>query len=271
MRPQVMRNTLTIARSPFAALPDAFRRRAKRPAVVGHRGVRPPSGGAGWHVAPPENTLAAFAAARAQGADAVELDARPCGSGELVVFHDPDLWRARGDTRKVHAVPLAELSRIDLGGGERMPRLSDVLDFAAAAGLGVNVELKHDAEDRAGAVRALAREIAAARRGLEIVVSSFDPWMLRSHRALAPKVAHALLVHRSAYHGAAFAAARLAGLQGVHVQGSLVSEARVRALVRRGFVNVWTVNDRLLARRAFELGASALITDEPARLRATFE
>lgn len=44
----------------------------------------------------PENTLAAFQEAVAQGADGVELDAMVCGSGEVVVCHDETLERLAG-------------------------------------------------------------------------------------------------------------------------------------------------------------------------------
>ena len=53
------------------------------PLVVAHRGA------SAAH--PPGNTVAAFAAAVALGADWVELDVRLTADGALVVHHDPDL------------------------------------------------------------------------------------------------------------------------------------------------------------------------------------
>src|SRR5690349_15319842 len=93
-------------------LPRAFRRSARRPAIVGHRGVRGPA---------PENTAASIREAKRQGADAVEIDVRPCASGEVVVFHDPDLSRIAKDPRSVARVGYDELSAIDAGAGERIP------------------------------------------------------------------------------------------------------------------------------------------------------
>src|SRR5262249_35807127 len=52
--------------------------------IFAHRGASADS---------PENTMKAFRLAREQGADGIELDARPCATGELVVFHDDDLDR----------------------------------------------------------------------------------------------------------------------------------------------------------------------------------
>jgi glycerophosphoryl diester phosphodiesterase len=53
-----------------------------RPKVIAHRGASN---------AFPENTLAAFVAARELGADAIELDVHATRDGELVVIHDYDV------------------------------------------------------------------------------------------------------------------------------------------------------------------------------------
>src|SRR5262249_42384739 len=60
--------------------------------ILGHRGASSDA---------PENTLAAFQLALEQGADGVELDARVCASGEVVVFHDERLERLTGGRGRV--------------------------------------------------------------------------------------------------------------------------------------------------------------------------
>ncbi|MBL9027286.1 MAG: glycerophosphodiester phosphodiesterase [Myxococcales bacterium] len=239
-------------------LPDAFRRRADRPAIVGHRGAR------GEH---PENTLESFAAAKAQRADAIELDVRPTRDGVLVVFHDPDLWRLAGDRRPADEVTHRELAAMT---GVEVPTLEQALDFARSAGLGVNVEIKRDVKDRDGLVDAVARVLDRWDPHHDVIVSSFDPWMLRDHRARCAGRAHALLVHRSAYQELALLAARLFA-DGVHVHTMLTRSRIMPRVAKAGFVSVWTVNDLVIARRAFDLGADALITDEPGRIREGFE
>lgn len=239
-------------------LPHAFRRRANRPAIVGHRGAR---GSA------TENTIGAFEEARRQGADAVELDVRPCKSGELVVFHDPDLWRVAGDHRIVDEVTLSELrdvARADV------PTLQDALEALRGGGLGVNVEIKRDVLDRRALVERVAQVLSAWDPAHDIVVSSFDPWMLRDHRARCPSRCHALLVHRSAYEELAFFLARRIGADGIHLHATLVRDDVVPRIAARGFVAAWTINDIVVGRRAFRLGADALITDEPGRILASF-
>src|SRR6187431_1614466 len=102
----------------------SFRRTSGAPPYVfGHRGVRGEA---------PENTMAAFDLAATSGADGVELDVRLCRSGELVVCHDADLGRlTRGrDTRRLADLDRAELQRVDVGGGQSIPLLADVLAWA---------------------------------------------------------------------------------------------------------------------------------------------
>src|SRR5689334_23918619 len=107
------------------------------PFVYGHRGVRGEA---------PENTMAAFELARKYGVQGVELDVRPCRSGEVVVIHDPTLVRSTGgrDSRAVADLDLRELREADVGAGERVPLLTEVLDWARASKLCVNVEIKRD-------------------------------------------------------------------------------------------------------------------------------
>jgi glycerophosphoryl diester phosphodiesterase len=93
---------------------------APKVAAIAHRGDP---------VGERENTLPAFTAAVAQGADAIELDLRRTRDGEIVVLHDPllQLWGVAAsvgdlDWREVEA----------LGEGDmRIPTLREVLDCVA--------------------------------------------------------------------------------------------------------------------------------------------
>jgi glycerophosphoryl diester phosphodiesterase len=74
-----------------------------------------------------ENTLPAFAAAVALGADMVEIDLRRTRDGEIVVLHDQTLERLWGVAASVGDVNLAEVAA--LGEGDvRIPTLRAVLD-----------------------------------------------------------------------------------------------------------------------------------------------
>lgn len=239
--------------------PASFRPREGRPAIVGHRGVRG---------ARPENTLAAFELAAAEGADAVELDVRLCKSGEIVVFHDPDLARMAGDPRSVADLRWEELARLDLGAGAAIPQLVDALAFCRARGLGVNVELKRDVPSRTSLVLAVAQVLLAWDPTHDVVASSFDPWMLGGLRRIVTRLPCAQLVHASRYVPAHLVAGHAVGARGVHLAAPLWTEARIRAIRQRAsWIAAWTIERAEDAARFVDLGADALITDVPGAVR----
>jgi glycerophosphoryl diester phosphodiesterase len=231
-----------------------------RPALFGHRGVRG---------AAPENTLGAIRLAAAQGADGVEIDVRPCQSGELVVMHDATLARTAGDPRAVADVTRDQLRAMRVGGSEPVPLLGDVLDVCRELGLGLNVELKRDVPVRARAVWAAARELRARGTGLALVVSSFDPLMIAGFRALAPELPTALLVEPSSARRYRLGhVARHFGVA-VHPERTMVSREWLERWHRQGLrVMVWTVNDPAEIRRLCELGVDGIVSDVPDAARA---
>jgi glycerophosphoryl diester phosphodiesterase len=235
-----------------------------RPLVLGHRGASSEA---------PENTLAAFRLALAQGADGVELDVWRCATGEVVVAHDERTRRVAGADLSVPDAPLAALRALDVGAwkgerfrGESVPLLAEVLE--ALPGAVVNVELKSRGRDLRLA-EAVARVIARAGAGERVVVSSFDWRLLVAFRLAAPHVPVGLLFdgeHR--WRLRLWAALRLLGPSAVHPDRRLVTEARARRWRARGLaVNVWTVDDPAEARALARLGVAAIITNVPGRTR----
>jgi glycerophosphoryl diester phosphodiesterase len=238
---------------------EQFRRKHGAPPLVyGHRGVRGEA---------PENTMRAFELARAQGADGIELDIRPCATRELVVFHDPTLARCsdKKDERAVCDVPYGELSRIDVGQGATIPLLSEVLQWARGHGILINVEMKRDVPDRAALVAATAAALRAlpdfASTG---IVSSFDGWMLGRLGRTLPGVARGFLFEPRQRLWRSGWPAPLLGAAAVHPERTLVTPVMCRLWrAARRLVNVWTVNDVEEARRLAALGVDGIITDSP--------
>ena len=226
----------------------------------------------GSHRSLPENTHAAFARAIEEGADGVELDVRLCASGELVVVHDADLQRLANDLLEVARVPYGRLARADLGGGEKVPRLDDVLDQVLGAGLEVNVEVKGDVPDRRGTARAVAA-LLARRRSNErdaILLSSFDPWVLGALRFRSRGVRTAFLFDAD-HTGLRRTAVLVRALQpdGVHPHHPLCTEEAVRGWRARGlFVGAWTVNEPELGPVLRSAKVDILITDDVPAMRA---
>ncbi len=238
---------------------ESFRRPVgARPLVLGHRGARQRA---------PENTMAAFTLALDEGADGVELDVRLDGSGQVVVLHDRTLERVSpsGDPRDVETLSSNELATVDVGAGQRVPRLEEVLAWAAARGARVNVELKLDVSNRALLVARVASLLRAAPgAAARSLCSSFHPGIVRRLARELPTVPSALLVQAAAPWVARSACWRALGAQGLNPAASATTAAVVAAVhAHGGFVCAWTVNAGERARALAGLGVDALITDDP--------
>lgn len=142
----------------------------------GHRGARRLA---------PENTLAAFEAALAAGADGFECDVQRSRDGALIVFHDDTLARTTGAPGRVADATLAELRALDAGGGQRIPELSEVLTLARSAGARVLLELKSPAL-YPGIEAEVVAAVEAGGLAERTLYQSFDWAALERLRALRP-------------------------------------------------------------------------------------
>jgi glycerophosphoryl diester phosphodiesterase len=153
-----------------------------RPRTVGHRGAS---------ALAPENTLRSIELAIEFGLDLVEVDVYLSRDGEVVVIHDEDLRRVAHRPEAVADLTAADLARVDLGHGQSVPRLSEVLDLARGR-IGVYVELK--GAQTGAAVGRLARSGATDR--VELISGSFEPALVHELRAEAPEVPRSVLFAR---------------------------------------------------------------------------
>ena len=232
-----------------------------RPFVLGHRGAR--------HAAP-ENTLAAFELSRVEGADGIELDVRLDADGQVIVLHDPTLLRVTqgADARHAEDIPSREMARLDVGKGERVPSLAEVLTWAREHGQRVNVELKADVRNRLLLLRQVQRVIT--RQALPpLIFSSFHPYFVWWLARRLPDLPRAWLVHKKQPILKYAPGLRRLGANALHPEHVLANSTRVARLKRADFlVNTWTVNDPSRARELAHIGVDALISDVPGKILA---
>ena len=138
-----------------------------------------------------ENTLPAFEAARDAGYG-MELDIQFSKDMQVVVFHDNDLLRLCGDSRKVCQLTLAELRALPLAGREdaRIPTLREVLDLVNGRAP-LLIELKSGPRN-AQLCQALVEHLKGYRGAY--VVESFNPLIVGWFRRHAPEVVRGQLV-----------------------------------------------------------------------------
>jgi glycerophosphoryl diester phosphodiesterase len=227
---------------------------AHRPWVIAHRGAS---------AAFPENTVEAFRAAAAMGADAIELDVRRSADGRPLVHHDAVV----PGVGPIVSFTAAELRRHT----PWLPGLEEALE--ACAGTWVDIEVKNSPADPDWDPADCLVETVVARLPAEagegrILLSSFNPPTLARARALAPGLPTGCLVDRPGPAGEAAAGAAQAGHRMLLPHAAALAGDAARAWVgaahEAGLLLVtWTVDDPGEVRRLAAAGIDGVITNRP--------
>lgn len=232
------------------------------PTIFAHRG-------ASAHA--PENTLAAFELALAQGAEAIELDVKLSADGHVVVIHDATADRTTDGHGRVQDKSLVQLRSLDAGAffdpkyrGEKIPTLEEVFETLGKR-LFINVELTNYKTPGDHLVESVCMLIKKFGLQKQILFSSFLASNLAKARGLLPEVPRGLL----ALDGVLGAWARSFGFafgkyQALHPNLKDVTPQQIQRVHRLGRrVHVWTVNAADDMRRLFHWGVDAIFTDDP--------
>jgi glycerophosphoryl diester phosphodiesterase len=211
--------------------------------------------------------MRAFRLALEEGADGVELDVQPSADGVPVILHDDTLDRTTDATGDVSTLPWERIAAARAE-GEPVPRLEEVVAWAARTGAFLNVELK-----RAGAEAASVAAIAAAGLRARTVFSSFIAASVAEVRRLDPAATCYFLSDGRA--GVAMAVARQLGASGVCLAARRATPAALAEFRRAGLgVIVWTVDRPYRIRGLLREGVRGVITNLPSlavQLRAEVE
>ena len=197
----------------------------------------------------PENTVAAVRLA-AERADAVEVDARRCGSGEVVVIHDETVDRVTDGEANVAGLTREELAALSVFGSEEgVPTLAEVAG-AIPEWVGLVLELKETG---------LAADALAAVTDVDdVVVSSFLADALVECAEVDAEVPLAL----NAAESDGIGEARALDCAAVHPHHGLCSPGYVRRAHDADLaVNAWTVDDRETASELAHAGVDGIIAD----------
>jgi glycerophosphoryl diester phosphodiesterase len=210
-----------------------------RPLLLGHRGARALK-------SIPENTLASFDQALADGCDGFEFDVRLTADGEAVVFHDP---KVNGfDISRTTAKQLPEL-----------PRLRDVLQRYRDSFL--DIELKVKGLEKITLDLFLRHK---PRRGF--VVSSFIPGVLKSLRAEDTTIPLGLICESKTQ----LRFWSELPIEFVIPHHELLDPDLLRKIKGTGKkVIVWTVNAPVEMQRFAEAGVDGIISDDTSLLCQT--
>ena len=238
---------------------------AERPLNYAHRGAS--------HDAP-GNTLAAFLLAAELGADGIELDVHLSKDGEAVVIHDFSLEATTDGQGQVRDHTLAELRELDAGSwfdaacaGQRIPTLQEVVDTVGHRLL-INIELKTKNLRDEGLVAEVVRIVEDSNLSDRVVISSFNPIVLRWVRKANPTIplgllytAEQSLIMRHAWFR------HILQPEALHPHYSLVDSKYAGWARARGYrLHVWTADDPGIMRELIQNGVDIIITNRPDRL-----
>ena len=160
-----------------------------RPYIMAHRGNSTEC---------PENTLAAFRRALADGADILETDLHLTADGEFVCIHDATVDRTTSGSGPVADLTLAQLKRLSASYGragfevERVPTLHEVAALLPE-GVALALELKIDRFLDLDVCRRLIAELDDCGIRGQAVVLSFSLSRLKAIEAAAPDIPTGLI------------------------------------------------------------------------------
>ena len=252
----------------------------QRPLVIGHRGAS---------ALAPENTIVAFEQAMRDGADGIEFDVRLARDRVVVVIRDATLRRTGLSEGDVAGLTSRELNRVDVGtwfnlrhpllaqqayAQARVPTLAEVFELFSERAALLYVEMKC----AGGEGRALAGEVARLVRDHSlidsVVVESFTyeaiveikriDSSIRTAALFEPKLARPFPSMRKMIQRAQECRADEMALHR-SLAGRRITEEAARVGLN---TVVWTVDNPSWLQRAKRYGVHAIITNNPALMRA---
>ena len=208
-----------------------------------------------------ENSLAAFRAAAALGADAVELDVHAAADGTIVVHHDDTIAG-----RSIPQLTASQLAELRLPNGEPIPTLADAL-AALGPTLQVFVEVKSLPPKFDDGL------LDVLRRGPNpggYAVHAFDHRIVERLGRRSPALRRGVLA--VSYAVRPLVALEDAGATILWQERTLVDRALVDVLHGAAMqVIVWTVDEPTEMRRLLEIGVDGICTNRPELGRRTVD
>lgn len=249
-----------------------------KPLIIAHRGAS---------ALAPENTLAAFEKAIADGADGIEFDVRLAKDGVPVVFHDAGLKRLARKDGQIITYSFEELQNFEVGSWfnkkypklsnpefslEKIPSLAGLLDTLKDYKGLIYIELKCKKEEIEPLVKEVCKVIEQTELLPQIILKSFKLKAITLAKVFLPEVYTASLfapkilnVLHKKKHLLKKAEDCLADEISLHY--SLATKKLVERARNQGLpTTIWTADNPRWVKRAINLGINAIITNNPARL-----
>jgi glycerophosphoryl diester phosphodiesterase len=213
---------------------------------IGHRGAK---------AYEPENTLRSFRKALEIGVDAVEFDVRKTKDNHLVVIHDADVKRTTNGEGLVGELTLEEVKGFSADKGEKIPTLTEALDFLDKK-VKIVIELKETGVENQ--VLSLVRQNELQEN---VIIVSFIEEALRKVRELDGEVETGLLYVKHKNPVKAASELKASYLLPFY---RFTHTANVKKAHENGLkIIVWTINKPEEAAEYRKKGVDGIASDKP--------
>ena len=226
----------------------------KFPIIIAHRGANSFA---------PENSLAAFQKAIELGCEGIELDLRYTGDRQVVVFHDRNTFRMTGEHGSVRRLSLDQLRRRRLFHPdfpfEKIPTLPEVLEIAGKNTL-INLDIKKESVSHNGFEENILRILLDMGFIENVVISSFNPFILKKIKALHPGVQVGFIFRNRS----SMMMLNGSPVESLHARYRILSQRYLQALRHRADkVYAWTVDKEKAMLTMIQKGVDGIITNRP--------
>ena len=233
----------------------------KYPRLCAHRG---------FNTVAPENSMPAFGAAVALGADEIEFDIWSTKDGVLVSCHDQTLDRVSDGTGKISDYTYEELLKLDFGAkcgekfsGMKIPTFEEILQkFASRTVMNVHVKIWDlGFEDtKLSEILALVRRYDATEH---VYFMTRNDEVVRRIKNVAPDIKICLGWDKNPDPTAIVKRAISLGAYKVQFYNTEVTREAIRLAHDNGILcNVYYADDTAEARRLLEMGVDTVLTND---------
>lgn len=240
--------------------------------VIAHRGSNKEA---------PQNTLPAFRKAIEEKTNGFETDVHLTRDGQLVICHNYTIDDTSDGRGRISDFTLEELKKFDFGSyfsedfkGTPLPTADEFLELVAPTDTDIiNIEIKSPPDGSPEIVRQTLKTVKKHGVLDRVIISSFDPRVLKAAKELDPRVKTAFLYPTNRPSVCRpivfpFLIARTTNVDIIHPAFLFVTKPVVAIAHKMGLqVNVWTVNDEKTVRFLVDCGVDGIITDCPGKVR----
>ena len=234
-----------------------------KPLIISHRGDA-------THAA--ENTIFACENALKQGATALEIDIRDCGSGEIVVFHDFTIKRMYNKPGYVGRIPLSLLKTYPYVNSENRNQYINTLDefldhFKKRVPINLDAKTIHFFDFK------FADKIISIIKNHDLFdiiwVSCFNPFLLQILKMKNKKIQTGYLFRNMTWMNTTYD--YLVWAEAWHPHFNLVNEKLIsKARKYNKKIYVWTVNEFSDIEAVKQFPVEGIITDRVERVKKLF-